>query len=171
MGHSLRSLLWSAALTSSEPENPEDLPRLFAQAWNRRDPDALADLFEADAEFVNVTGIWWHDREAIRKAHAYGLSRIFADSTLRIMHTRVKWLADGVAVVHARIRLEGQTPVEGVEAPGARSSIFSFVARQGPEGWRCASAQNTDIIPGKETLVRDADGTLRGVDYRASEAS
>jgi len=126
----------------------------------------LASLFEDDAEFVNVTGIWWHDREAIRKAHAYGLTRIFPDSTLRIMHTRVKWLAETVAVVHARIRLEGQSPVEGVEAPGSRASIFSFVVRHGPDGWRCASAQNTDIIPGKETLVRDADGQLRGVDYR-----
>jgi uncharacterized protein (TIGR02246 family) len=156
-------------LTPSGPATPEDLPRLFAEAWNRRDPDALAELFEPDAEFVNVTGIWWHDREAIREAHAYGLSRIFPDSTLRIMHTRVKWLADTVAVVHARLRLEGQSPVGEVEAPGSRSSIFSFVARLGAEGWRCASAQNTEIVPGKETLVRDASGQLQAMDYRRPE--
>jgi len=148
-------------------KTPEDLPRLFAEAWNRRDPDALASLFELDAEFVNVTGIWWHDRDAIRKAHAYGLSRIFPESTLRIMHTRVKWLTDTVAVVHARLRLEGQSPVGDVRVPGSRASIFSFVARLGPEGWRCASAQNTDIIVGKETLVRDVEGQLQAVDYRS----
>src|SRR5690606_10485176 len=72
-------------LKQVDVKTPEDLPRLFAEAWNRRDPDALASLFELDAEFVNVTGIWWHDRDAIRKAHAYGLSRIFPESTLRIM--------------------------------------------------------------------------------------
>ena len=47
-------------------------------------PDAIAALFDPDAEFVNVVGLWWHDREAIRRAHAYGLTRIFQHSTLRI---------------------------------------------------------------------------------------
>ena len=61
---------------------PEQIPSLFAEAWNRRDPDALASLFEDDAEFVNVTGLWWHDRASIRKAHAYGLERIFNESKL-----------------------------------------------------------------------------------------
>jgi hypothetical protein len=60
-----------------------------------------------------VAGLWWHDRKAIRKAHAYGLSRIFAQSTLSVRETRVMQLAAGVAVVHARVRLEGQTPVAG----------------------------------------------------------
>ena len=33
----------------------------------RRDSDALASLFDEDAEFVNGTGLWWHDRESIRQ--------------------------------------------------------------------------------------------------------
>ena len=146
------------------------MPDAFAAAWNARDADALADLFEADAEFVNVTGLWWHDRDAIRRAHAYGLSVIFPDSTLTVVRTREKPLGDGVAVVHARMRLTGQTPVVGVAAPGVRHTVFSFVMRQAADGWRCASAHNTDVVPGMETHVRDADGTLRAVDYRAHTA-
>ena len=72
---------------------PEQIPSLFAEAWNRRDPDSLASLFEDDAEFVNVTGLWWHDRASIRKAHAYGLERIFNESKLSIDETRVKQLS------------------------------------------------------------------------------
>ena len=81
---------------------PEEIPSLFAEAWNRRNPDALASLFEDDAEFVNVTGLWWHDRPSIREAHAYGLERIFNESKLAIEETRCKRLSDDVVVVHAR---------------------------------------------------------------------
>ena len=59
---------------------PEDVVATFVEAWNRCDPDVLATLFDSDAEFVNVTGLWWHTREEIRKAHAYGLTRIFKES-------------------------------------------------------------------------------------------
>ncbi len=165
------------------PETPEALPHAFAAAWNARDADALADLFDADAEFVNVVGLWWHDREAIRRAHAYGLEVLFPDSSLRVTRTTVKPLAPGVALVHARMRLTGQTGIGDVEAPGARSTVFSFVVREvlpsGPEdaslargfGWSVVSAHNTDIVPGAETHVRDASGQLRAADYRSGRVS
>ena len=139
---------------------------VFVEAWNRRDPDTLAKLFEEDAEFVNVVGLWWHDREAIRRAHAYGLERIFDRSTLRLGVVRTKRLTDDVAVVHARMHLSGQSPVERVERPDARTTIFSFVVRRTGDGWRCASAQNTDVVPGAETHAIDGDGRLRAADYR-----
>lgn len=77
-------------------------------SWKRgitRDPDALAALFDEDAEFVNVTGLWWHTRDEIRSVHAYGLTRIFKDSWLRATDVRVKRLSDEIAVVHARMPL------------------------------------------------------------------
>src|SRR5690606_36274226 len=107
----------------SPPEVPEAIPALFAAAWNDREPDRIAALFEPDAEFVSVTGEWWHDRETIRKAHAYGLARIFADATLAVLETRVKHLSSEIAVVHARLRLVGQTPVAGVRQPAPRSTL------------------------------------------------
>ena len=68
---------------SEAPINrPEDVVVRFVESWNHRDPDALAALFDDDAEFVNVTGLWWHTRDEIQSAHAYGLTRIFKDSSL-----------------------------------------------------------------------------------------
>ena len=145
---------------------PDDIPLLFARSWNSRDPDALASLFDEDAEFVNVTGLWWHDRTAIRKAHAYGLERIFNASTLRVTGTRVKALGADAAVVHARMTLVGQTPIGDVRRPGTRTTIFSFVARRTGDSWSCASAQNTDVVPHMETNVVDQDGTSRTANYR-----
>ena len=150
----------------SSADAPERIPALFAEAWNDRDPDRIAELFEEDAEFVNVVGLWWHDREAIRKAHAYGLTRIFDQSTLRVGAVRVKRLSEDVAVVHARMHLEGQTAVGDVVGPGPRTTIFTFVARRTSDGWRCAAAHNTDVVPGAETNIVDEARRLRGADYR-----
>ena len=33
---------------------PDDIPHLFAQAWNDYNPDGIANLFLEDADFVNV---------------------------------------------------------------------------------------------------------------------
>jgi len=78
----------------------------------------------------------------------------------------VKRLSDDVAVVHARMRLEGQTAVGEVASPGTRTNVFTFVVRRTPDGWSCAAAHNTDVVPGMETLVVDADGRLGPADYR-----
>ena len=104
----------------SLPATPDAIPQAFADAWNARDPDALAALFDEDATFVNVVGLWWHDRSSIREAHAYGLRELFSESTLRVGRRVVKDLAPGVALVQARMRLDGQTAVGGVRQPGVR---------------------------------------------------
>ena len=147
-------------------ENPTEIPHAFARAWMNRDADALAALFEIDAEFVNVTGLWWHTQDAIRKAHAYGLARIFNQSTLRVGAVHTKWLGEDIAVVHARMFLSGQTSVAGVTEPGERRTVFSFVMRKSADRWLCASAQNTEVIPGMETFVVAEEAQLRGVSYQ-----
>lgn len=147
-------------------DRPESIPTVFVEAWNARDPDTIAGLFDEDAEFVNVVGLWWHDREAIRRAHAYGLTRIFDRSTLRLGAVRVRPLADDIAVVHARMHLTDQTPVGEVARPQPRTNIFTFVVHRTDEGWRCVAAQNTDVVPGMETNVVSEDGRLGAVDYR-----
>jgi len=146
---------------------PEDLAAAFVDAWNRGDPDALAALFDEDAEFVNVTGLWWHTREEIRKAHAYGLTRIFKGSVLTATDVRVRSLSDEIALVHVRMVLSGQSPVDDVRVPRRRMNVMSFVVHRTVDGWRCASAHNTDVVPGSETNVIDDDGHLRSVTYRA----
>lgn len=96
----------------------------------QRDADFLASLFVEDAEFVNVVGLWWHNRDDIRKAHAYGFEKIFPDSDLDLRKTTVKYLADDIAVVHARMRLKNQTPADKESIPSLRQNIFSFVVQK-----------------------------------------
>jgi uncharacterized protein (TIGR02246 family) len=144
-------------------DKPEDMPRAFAAAWAARDADALAALFAQDADFVNVVGLWWEDRDAIRKAHHYGLSTFFRASRLTVGRVKVRDLGE-TAVVHARMVLTGQLAPDGTEA-GTRHTILSFVMARQAEGWLCVSAQNTDIVPGRETFERKGEALIPR-DYR-----
>lgn len=159
---------------------PEDVAHGFARAWEQADADAIADLFAEDADFVNVVGFWWTRREQIRHNHAHGFAHIFPGSTLALERVRVRDLGD-TAVVHARWRIEGQrmpcaegraplaasagpappappTP-QPEEGSGERRGILTFVVhRQGDGTWRAVAAQNTDIVPGAQTLMAGEAG-------------
>lgn len=132
---------------------PEDVPASFVQAWNDRDPNALASLFDEDAAFVNVAGSCWHDRESIRKAHADRLGRALGASTLAIDETKVKLLSPEVAVVHARMTRSGDAPAGVATRSEPRSTIVSFVVHRAADRWRCTSAHSTDVVPDAETSV------------------
>ncbi len=147
-------------------KDPENMPHAFAEGWNERNANKIAGLFAPDAEFVNVVGLWWHNRKDIYKAHDYGLKKIFQNSNLSVGTVKKRLLSDTVAVVHARMRLGGQTSHGNIKSPGTRQNIFTFVMHHDQEGWICVAAQNTDVVPGKETNIVDGDNQIHSVDYR-----
>jgi len=162
---------WAFEDLSATPQmSPEDIPPAFARAWNHRDPDALAALFDEDADFVSVTGAWWHDRESIRKAHANGQDPTVNESTLTSEVTKVKRLSPDIAVVHARMALSSQAPA-GVTQPGPRTTIASFVVHRIGERWLCASVHHTDVTPGMEAHVSEEAGVFRSADAQRDQAS
>ncbi len=144
--------------------DPGQIPYLFMEAWNKYNPDGIADLFYEDADFVNVTGKWWDNKTDIWKAHDFGLRIIFQNSRLEVLKVKVKYPAEDIAIVHTRIKVIGQTENKGVEA-GERRTMFLFVAKKENDKWLVVSAQNTDIT-GEQTNLRDADGSLRSVSYK-----
>lgn len=150
------------------PQRPEDLPHHFAAAWANRDAEALAALFVEDADFVNVVGLWWHNRRDIERAHAYGLSRIFQNSTLAVGGIKTRALGGDHAVVHCRWHLTGQTGQAGEElAP--RQSVMVFVAKRQVRGWQAVAVQNTDVLPGAETIAITPQGA-EARDYRGTKS-
>ena len=154
------------SVRSSKAQTPENIAKLFVEAWNNRDAGALADLFTEDAEFVNVVGLWWHSKKDIFKAHDYGLKVMFKDSTLELRRTTVKQLSSDVAVVHARMRLSGQARQGDIIRAGSRQNIFSFVTQKFNGNWLCVAAHNTDIVPGAETNIIDESGKMKAANYR-----
>ncbi|MBN9888490.1 SgcJ/EcaC family oxidoreductase [Salipiger abyssi] len=150
-------------MASRWPSEPEEFPAAFARAWATREGAEIAALFTEDAEFVNVTGLWWTGRKRIAAPHDYALKSFFAETELRPGRIAVRRLGADVAVVRCRFTLTGQRLPEGGIA-GPRQTILLFVLQDRPEGWRAVAAQNTDVVPGMETHVND--GTLRPADYR-----
>jgi len=71
-------------------DQPERIAERWVAAWNALDANGIARLFDVEVEFVNVTGLWWHSRDAIRRAHAYGFETIFADSTISLLDTATR---------------------------------------------------------------------------------
>ncbi|KIT15361.1 SgcJ/EcaC family oxidoreductase [Jannaschia aquimarina] len=143
--------------------SPDAFVPAFTSAWMVRDGRALAALFAEDADFVNVVGIWWEDRNAIERAHSYALTSFFAETRLAAGRVKIRDLG-GVAVIHARMALSGQRAPDGGRAQ-TRTTILSFVLERRANGWTCISAQNTDVVPGTETQVAQGGG-LRAEDYR-----
>src|SRR6478752_3394821 len=92
---------------NQETEQALAVVSAFAEAWNRHDMAAFADLFAADAEFVNVVGIWWKGRESIRSAHEFTHSSMFKHSRLSILSTEVRFPVEEVAIVRSRWTLDG----------------------------------------------------------------
>lgn len=127
--------------------SPQDVPVLFARAWNDRNPAALASLFDEDAEFVHVNGLCWHNRESIRTAHAEHLERALSTAALVPADTKVKLLSPEVAVVHTRMTLSNDGPAGPVIGTASRTTIVSFVVHRAGDRWLCASVHNTDVMP------------------------
>src|SRR6056297_1249717 len=145
-------------------DQPIDISTHFRDCWNMKDARKLASVFDDNAEFINVTGLWWHNRSDIEKAHDYGFKIIFPDSELNLLETRTKLISDSAAVVHVKMKLTGQSQ-KSKQKPQNRRTIFTFVLRKQKEGWTCASAHNTDVIPGTETNIIEG-GAFKSVSYR-----
>ncbi|HKM45720.1 MAG TPA: SgcJ/EcaC family oxidoreductase [Dysgonamonadaceae bacterium] len=146
-------------------EKPSEIAERFKKAWNSYDAEGIARLFFENADFVNVTGKWWDNKEDILKAHEFGFRVIFKNSHLEILNVKEKMLSEDIAIVHTRIRLTGQTEKD-VEKADIRETMFLFVLRKIDGQWLCESAQNTDIVFGMQTNIRNEKGELKSVSYK-----
>jgi len=116
----------------------------FEDAWNRHDMDAFAMLFATDADFVNVIGMRWIGRDAIKQHHAASHATIFRSSTLKIEETTLRFLKSDVATARSVWTLSGITSESGQLAP-TRTGILTHVLEKIDGHWLIVLTQNTDI--------------------------
>jgi len=116
----------------------------FQDSWNRHDMDAFAMLFAIDADFVNVIGMRWVGRDAIKQHHAASHATMFKTSTLEIGDTTIRFLKADVATARSLWTLSGITPESGQLAP-TRTGILTHVLARIDGRWLIVLTQNTDI--------------------------
>ena len=117
----------------------------FEAAWNHHDMNALAMLFARDADFVNIFGVRWIGREAIKQAHAAAHATVFKTSTLKIGDTTIRFLKPDVATARSVWSLAGMTAENGRVA-ATRTGILTHVLERTDEHWLIVASQNTDIV-------------------------
>ena len=135
------------------------LARAFLAAWSEGDAAGLGALFAEDADFVNVTGLWWHGRKRIARVHGVAFRSYFAGARPREERLETRALGPGAALARVRARLEGQTAPDGSPA-GARRTMLLLACAETPEGWRIVAAQNTDVAPEGETMLAGPAGPV-----------
>jgi uncharacterized protein (TIGR02246 family) len=124
-----------------------DVQKRQAEAWNRHDPKAYAELFTEDGDVVNVVGWWWKGRPEIVKKLTASYAFVFADSTLTITEVHVRFLNLKIAVAHVRWIMVGARTPKGIPEP--TTGIQVQVLQQKAGKWLIASFQNTNALPEK----------------------
>ena len=119
----------------------------FAEAWNRHDMNAFAELFAEDAEFVNVVGLWWKGRAEIKSAHEVTHRSMFKNSRLSIQEIATRFPTPGFAIVRCRWTLEGHVSPDGAALP-ARNGVLVHTMQEVGGVWRIIDSQNTDVVAG-----------------------
>jgi len=116
-----------------------------AEAWNRHDATAYADLFEEDGDVVNVVGWWWAGRAEIESKLTAAFAQVFRESTLTITQTEVRFLGPDIAVAHVRWTMTGARTTPPIPEP--RAGIQTQVLRKTAGRWRISAFQNTNAVP------------------------
>ena len=116
-----------------------------AEAWNRHDAKAYADLFTEDADVVNVVGWWWKGRPQIESRLTAAFAYVFRDSTMTIAEVHVRFLTPETAIAHVLWTMAGARTPPGIPEP--RQGIQTQVLEKREGGWRIAAFQNTHSVP------------------------
>jgi uncharacterized protein (TIGR02246 family) len=117
-----------------------------AEAWNRHDAAAYANLFTPDGDVVNVVGWWWQGRAEIEKKLQQAFGFVFRESELSIADVQVRFLSPRVALAHVRWTMRGAKTPPGIPEP--RAGIQTQVLQKQSDGsWLIAGFQNTNLVP------------------------
>jgi uncharacterized protein (TIGR02246 family) len=136
------------------PHLDEDLIRelenQFNAAWNRHDPEAMAEPLVDDAQFITVNGAWTTTRDGFRDlmARLHGANGPFRASIRRTPETSVTFLASDIAILHSRFWIDGEV-LHDEHSQASRESVGTRVVRKIADRWRIVATQNTDVRPGR----------------------
>ncbi len=134
----------SAAQTTDDAAIREVQARQ-ADAWNRHDATAYANLFTEDGEVVNVVGWWWKGRSQIESRLTNAFAFVFHDSRMTIADVQTRHLSPGLAIAHVLWTMSGAKTPPGIPEP--REGIQIEVLKKVDGKWLIYSFQNTNSVP------------------------
>jgi uncharacterized protein (TIGR02246 family) len=130
------------AQTEAEEREIRAIAVRWQQAWNTHDMKALAALFTADADFVNVGARHWKGRSEIQAQHAARLEQ-FIGSVWTTKEITVQFLKPDIAVAHITWGMRGDKDPDGTPRQ-PREGLFTWVVVRQGGNWLVRAAQNTN---------------------------
>ena len=137
-------------MSRADEDAIRELENQFNAAWDRHDPEALAELLADDAQFITVNGAWTTTRNGFRDlmARLHGATGPFRTSTRRTPEMNVTFLAPDIAILHSRFWIDGEVLHDEL-SQASRESVGTRVVRKIDGRWRVVATQNTDVRPGR----------------------
>jgi uncharacterized protein (TIGR02246 family) len=123
------------------------LVRSLENIWNCHRLEDLAKLLTEDAEWVNVVGMWWRERDEIVKAHVALHAGMFRNTAMEVSGPpEVRMIANDVAIATMTVRMGDYATPDGQRMSGVVDRLTLVTVKQ--EGaWRISSGHNTTIDP------------------------
>jgi uncharacterized protein (TIGR02246 family) len=127
-----------------------ELENQFNAAWDRHDPEGMAESLADDAQFITVNGAWTTTRNGFRDlmARLHGATGPFRTSTRRTPEMSVTFLAPDIAILHSRFWIDGEVLHDDL-SQASRESVDTRVVQKRDGRWRIVATQNTDVRAGR----------------------
>jgi uncharacterized protein (TIGR02246 family) len=138
-------------MPSPDEDAIRELEHQFNAAWDRHDPEALAESLADDAQFITVNGAWTTTRNGFRDLMARlhdGATGPFRTSTRRTPEMSVTFLAPDIAILHSRFWIDGEVLHDDL-SQSSRESVGTRVVHKIAGRWRVVATQNTDVRAGR----------------------
>jgi len=137
-------------MTQSDETAIRDIEDRFNAAWNRHEPDAIAESLSDDAQFITVNGAWTTNCRGFRDlmARLHGPSGPFRNSTRRSPEMKITFLSPDIAILHTRFWIKDEIMHDALSQED-RESVGTRVLRKISGRWRIVATQNTDVRLGR----------------------
>ncbi|GAB3565780.1 SgcJ/EcaC family oxidoreductase [Spirosoma luteolum] len=113
-------------------------------SWTNHDYSDIARWATPDADWVNIVGMWWKGRDAVRDAHQLFHKAMFRQTPLQTVRTDVRFVTPDVALVHHLTRV-GVYTTPGGQTMGNDQNLATLVLVKQNGTWLLTAGQNAVV--------------------------
>src|SRR5215470_1464125 len=140
---SAMALLVCAAITLAQTQatDEKDIRSIGTQvqdAWNKKDPKMLSDLWLTDGDYVSSTGRTATGRAEVEKAFASQWSGVYKGTKITHTLTSVRFLRKDVAIADGAFEISGMKDASGKLMP-TRSGLSTLIVVKKGDRWYVAA--------------------------------
>ena len=133
----------------------------YRDAWNRHDMRAMAELFDDDAQWVNIVGMYWPGRASVVAGHEAFHRTFFQTTEIDLADAEIRELAPSVAIAVILLKVGAFTPTDGTPRPKSDNRLSLVLTRRSGR-WRIAHGHNTVVDPAAQPFDPVNSGWPKG---------